>query len=194
MGLGNVKGKSGRIELCFSKDTTINEAQEEILELKKNRESFFSGEGVKFSYSGVDFTYSEEVLLSKKVKKEFKGSSLVLKHCLTDDEIQHSLLQTENICTVVKNTIRSGEKVVSRGDVLVYGDVNPGGEIVAKGNVTVIGSLRGTVKTDEGFVYAMSMQPTQIRIGKNISYNKNNENVGCAVAKAENGEIILERL
>ena len=46
----------------------------------------------------------------------------------------------------------------------------------------------------EGKVYATYMSPSQIKIGKVCSYNKTDENVGAAVALAENGEIILDCL
>lgn len=73
-----------------------------------------------------------------------------------------------------KGTIRSGQLLCFDGNVVVFGDVNPGGEIVATGNVVVMGSVRGTVHAGadgnkEAVVVALNLQPTQLRIGDIIT-------------------------
>ncbi|KHE67729.1 septum site-determining protein MinC, partial [Halobacillus sp. BBL2006] len=45
--------------------------------------------------------------------------------------------------TPVVKTIRSGQVVEVRGDLLLIGDVNPGGLVTATGNIFIMGSLRG---------------------------------------------------
>lgn len=44
---------------------------------------------------------------------------------------------------VVKQPIRSGQQVVSDGDLIVLGQVSAGAEIIAKGHIHVYGPLRG---------------------------------------------------
>ena len=44
---------------------------------------------------------------------------------------------------IVKNTCRSGEVIRYAGDVVVFGDVNPGAEIIAGGDIVVLGRLAG---------------------------------------------------
>ena len=132
----------------------------------------------------------------KELKKLF-GDNITLekKHRLSRKQIEYSLCEDERISKVIHKSLRSGDVVESRGDLVIYGDVNPGATVKARGNITVIGVFRGTAHiTGEGRVYAAYMNPCQIKIGKVCSYNKNTENVGSAVAIAENGEIILERL
>ena len=45
---------------------------------------------------------------------------------------------------IVRNTCRSGVRIVSPSDCVVLGDVNPGAEIIAEGDVVVFGALAGT--------------------------------------------------
>lgn len=187
-----IKGYGHSIELCFNNDTDISEL-EEILEKRK---TFFENTCIGVSYSGKKLTYKEEMTLEKVIKKTF-GEEAVLKkqHRLSKAQIEYSLTDGERICLVSNKSLRNGEVLESRGDIIIYGDVNPGATVKACGNITVIGALRGAAHIKGlGKVYATYMQPTQIKIGKVCSYNKNTENVGCAVAVAENGEIILERL
>lgn len=75
---------------------------------------------------------------------------------------------------IVHRTLRSGQRIVHDGPVVVIGDINPGAEILAGGSVIVWGRLRGTVEAglaEEGdaVVCALDLAPTQLRIGAAIA-------------------------
>lgn len=187
-----VKGRGEKIELCFSSCENLSEA---LIQLQKKK-SFFNNSEVKISYNGIKLGYNGEMEFEKELKNLF-GDNITLekKHRLSRKQIEYSLCEDERISKVIHRSLRSGDVVESRGDLVIYGDVNPGATVKARGNITIIGVFRGTAHiTGEGRVYATYMNPCQIKIGKVCSYNKNTENVGSAVAIAENGEIILERL
>lgn len=187
-----IKGRGGKINLCFTSDTSLFEAISDI-EKEKN---FFKDANCSISYEGLNLTYDEEILLAKNVKN-ICGTNAVFekKHCLSQEKIEYSLKSDERIVRIIEKNLRSGEIVKSRGDLIVYGDVNPGALLVAQGNITIIGVMRGSAHIlGEGKVYATYMNPSQIKIGNVCSYNKNTENVGTAVALAESGEIILQCL
>lgn len=187
-----VKGRGEKIELCFLDCDNLSEA---LIQLQKKR-SFFNNSEAKISYNGIKLGYNGEMEFEKELKNLF-GNNITLekKHRLSRKQIEYSLCEDERISKVIYKSLRSGDVVESRGDLVIYGDVNPGATVKARGNITVIGVFRGTAHiTGEGRVYAAYMNPCQIKIGKVCSYNKNTENVGSAVAIAENGEIILERL
>ncbi len=70
---------------------------------------------------------------------------------------------------IVRNTCRSGVRIVSPSDCVVLGDVNPGAEIVASGDIIVFGSLRGIAHAGaagelSARIWALSIEPSQIRI------------------------------
>lgn len=187
-----VKGRGEKIELCFSACENLSDV---LIQLQKKK-SFFNNSEVKISYDGIKLGYNGEMEFEKELKKLF-GDNITLekKHRLSRKQIEYSLCENERILKVIHKSLRSGDVVESRGDLVIYGDVNPGATVKARGNITIIGVFRGTAHiTGEGRVYAAYMNPCQIKIGKVCSYNKNTENVGSAVAIAENGEIILERL
>ena len=187
-----VKGRDNKIELCFKDCTTLSEALEQL----RKKSDFLKDSHISISYSGINLKYNEEMSFEKELKKLLgEGVTLEKKRHLSKAQIEYSLNIGERLSLVVNKSLRSGEVAESRGDLLIYGDVNPGALIKAHGNITVIGALRGSAHiTGSGKVYATYMQPSQIKIGKVCSYNKNTENVGCAVAMAENGEIILQSL
>ncbi|WP_146812715.1 septum site-determining protein MinC [Halobacillus faecis] len=85
--------------------------------------------------------------------------------------------------TPVAKTVRSGQLVEVKGDLLLIGDVNPGGQIKATGNIFVMGSLRGIAHAgfegDTNAVIASSyMQPSQLRIADQLSRSPDYESEG----------------
>lgn len=75
----------------------------------------------------------------------------------------------------VHRTLRGGQRIAFPGDVLVWGDVNPGATVEAGGNILVLGSLRGLahagVHGDErAVIVAFDLRPTQLRIATRIAF------------------------
>ena len=72
------------------------------------------------------------------------------------------------------HTLRSGKVVRFEGDVVVFGDINPGAQVIAAGNIVVLGALKGMVHAgatgdEKSFVISLNLDPTQIRIGRKIA-------------------------
>lgn len=44
---------------------------------------------------------------------------------------------------IVSRMLRSGQRIVFKGSVIIMGDVNPGAEVLASGNITIQGTCRG---------------------------------------------------
>lgn len=74
----------------------------------------------------------------------------------------------------VPSTVRSGQRVVHEGTVVVMGDVNAGAEVLAGGDVLILGTLRGLAHAgchgDEAArIFALSLRPPQLRIAGAIA-------------------------
>lgn len=75
---------------------------------------------------------------------------------------------------LVKGTLRSGQRVMYEGNLVILGDVNPGAEVVASGDILVLGTLRGMAHAgatgdSRAVVAALHLEPTQLRIANHIS-------------------------
>lgn len=73
-----------------------------------------------------------------------------------------------------KGTVRSGQSLAAAGNLVVVGDVNAGAELTAVGDIVVWGSLRGVAHAgaqgdDSASVYALRLEPTQLRISRCIA-------------------------
>ncbi len=76
---------------------------------------------------------------------------------------------------IVYNSMRSGQRVETEGDVLLWGHLNPGAEILAGGSIIVAGRLLGVVHAggfgrEDVFVWAGSFETPQVRIANKLCY------------------------
>ncbi len=107
------------------------------------------------------------------------------------------IIGTEEVVFFQK-TVRSGNRISSKGHVVVVGDVNPGAEILAGGSVVIWGRLRGTVHAgcngnDCAIVCALEINPTQLRIA-NIFYSsiRKKKTIGPETARILKAQVVLE--
>jgi len=112
-------------------------------------------------------------------------------------------LEPENYAPIiVRNTCRSGVRIVSPSDCVVLGDVNPGAEIIAEGDVVVFGALRGLAHAgaageQTARIWALSIEPNQIRIADLVAVPPRGAKPAPArfeVAEIQNGVIRVSRL
>jgi septum site-determining protein MinC len=79
-----------------------------------------------------------------------------------------------NNALYMPQTVRSGQRVVHDGHLVIFGDVNAGAEVMAGGDVLIFGALRGLAHAgcygDEGArIVAASLRPPQLRIAGKIA-------------------------
>ncbi|SIS36651.1 septum site-determining protein MinC [Salimicrobium flavidum] len=106
--------------------------------------------------------------------------------------------------TAISQTLRSGQVIDVKGDLLVIGDVNPGGTVRASGNVFVLGKLFGVAHAgSEGWtravIAASYLEPSQLRIADKISRSPDQEEVDggymeCGFIDETAGAIRIDRL
>lgn len=101
-----------------------------------------------------------------------------------------------------KGSLRSGQSLSAFGSIIVVGDVNAGAELIATGDIVVWGTLRGVAHAgaegdDKACVYALRLEPTQLRIARHIAaapqeQRKTNSTAAPEVARVHEGGIIIE--
>ncbi|HHY35018.1 MAG TPA: septum site-determining protein MinC [Firmicutes bacterium] len=102
-----------------------------------------------------------------------------------------------------RGTVRSGQRVYHPGNLVILGDVNPGGLVQAGGDIVVMGALRGVAHAGAGgdvdsAIYALKLEPTQIRIANVIGRPPEGEErgpwKGPETARLKDGAIIIEAM
>ncbi len=122
------------------------------------------------------FDGMEQVSVSEDTPQAFTPSAFN-----AADGVKEFLLD-EPDARVVYGTLRSGQKIETDHSLIIIGDINSGAEVIAGGDVVVLGNLRGVAhagafdETGGGcFIFAISLKPTQLRIGNMISRGEVNE-------------------
>lgn len=99
----------------------------------------------------------------------------------------------------LKRNLRSGQKAMYPGHIVVMGDVNPGAELEAEGDIIVLGQLRGRAfagctGNPSAQIWALGMHPTQLRIGDAVYTGEKRRGKAPASLKAflQGGEIVFE--
>ncbi|MDR1133585.1 MAG: septum site-determining protein MinC [Synergistaceae bacterium] len=105
---------------------------------------------------------------------------------------------------VLHRSLRSGQRVEHRGDVIITGHVNDGAEVLASGNITVLGRLNGLLhagcegggegEDPDTVVVSRCMEALQVRIGSKIgSLGRDAEWWGKrVVASVKDGAVLIE--
>ncbi|TLD83507.1 septum site-determining protein MinC [Helicobacter sp. MIT 11-5569] len=142
------------------------EAQETIAYIDKNL-SFLQSLLLVFTYPlNGDYTPLYEYLVNKNLnfmQSENKGSlgldtkaqnainSAEIKHQNAESknaESQNTNLQEKITTLVLHRTIRSGEEIITKGDLTIFGRINSGAHIQSGGNVQIFGKIDGNVFCD----------------------------------------------
>lgn len=97
---------------------------------------------------------------------------------------------------MMKQTLRSGQRVCHKGHLVIIGDVNPGAEIVADGDITVWGALRGMAHAGasgntQAEIRALKFEPIQLRIAQAIARSPDRSKLsGITSAGPETARVI----
>lgn len=94
-----------------------------------------------------------------------------------------------------KGNLRSGQSLSAFGSIVIMGDVNAGAELVATGDIVVWGTLRGVAHAgaegdERAAVYALRLEPTQLRISRSIASAPSEGNVARHLAVPEVARIV----
>lgn len=98
---------------------------------------------------------------------------------------------------IVRQTLRSGQRITHQGDIVIIGDVNPGATVVATGDVMVFGWLRGSVSAGQPAdlartISALRFQPTQIRIGDRMALGDTQYGNTPEIARVDGDTLVAE--
>lgn len=135
------------------------------------------------------------------IRELFSLRKNLIIHAFESDDKPY-LLGMDAALQIKSGTIRSGQVLVHKGDLLFLGDVNPGGMIQSTGSIYVLGALRGlahagTEGDASAIIVASVLRPTQLRIADAISRPPDQwdeSEVGMRFAYLMNQQIVVEKI
>lgn len=184
----------------YIKDGNFNSIKKELDKKLKNSISFFEG-GQIIDFKGRKLSEDEENELRRIIKDKYKIKIAEGVKEEVKEEVEFFKGIGEGMTKFVKTTLRSGQFISYKGNVVIFGDLNPGSVVEAWGNIVVLGTLRGIAHAGsngnkEAIVAAFHLQPTQLRIANFIARCPDEENAEESkwpeIAKIEGEEVIIE--
>ena len=187
----DIKGINNCLVFVFSNGTA-----EEYTELLKNRfenkPQLFEGSPVLFQGEGLQQLTRQEV-------------SSLQRLCLDHGMILHNVHVPDRQAKVtgddliIYKTLRSGQKLLSEGSMIIWGNVHESAEVSAAKDIIVLGRLEGIAHAgcygDVGSsIFALNLSPKQLRIGDRISRAPGDfaKNPVPAVAYTEDNNIYIK--
>ncbi|WP_371371527.1 septum site-determining protein MinC [Sporomusa aerivorans] len=152
------KGSKSGLELVINQSADFSAILEQLKEKLESAAHFFAGgSGVKvLSWTSaltgeergqiVDLLADYGLALREQPDSEFvppEQFSAGADTPLADIPVEYRQEPEGGQTLIVSRMLRSGQKIIFNGSVIIMGDVNPGAEVIASGNITVQGTCRG---------------------------------------------------
>lgn len=189
------KGIQDGILIVLNNKVYFDDVENALLQKVQNAKTFFKGANKSISFKGRDLSEDEENRLLDIIsnvaeinisfvnniptiisEEQQETVTEVKNDNITEDSAKLSIPNVDTSNTYFhKGSLRNGQKINYKGNVVVIGDINPGGSVVADGNVIVLGKLKGTVhaglnRDKNCFISALRMTPSQLIIGDCLAY------------------------
>lgn len=180
------KGTKEGLYILIKEDLDMEKIKDNLNRKIKPSKRFFEGAKI-MNFKGKRLSKEEFDELKDLVERDY-GMSVVGEYTedsdmlAEKDEIRdvtaYEKLPYDNVIQdkvlMVRATVRSGQLIEFKGNIVIVGDVNPGAQIKATGCIVVMGTMRGVAHAGssgnyEAFVAALNLQPAQIRIGDIIT-------------------------
>lgn len=172
-----IKGSGSGLVVHMDKSASFEDVRSSIAQKFQSSKKFFNSGTLAISFAGRELSDEETDKLKAVIIAELGNAEVqfVPYEMPKKDIAQVDFYSVdEGLTKFHKGLVRSGQRIVSEGNLVVIGDANPGSELAAGGNVIVMGALRGIVHAGckgnrDAIVVALNLCPTQLRIADIIT-------------------------
>jgi len=224
----DIKGFGKDVNIIFNEDAAFSDVKTELIKWLKNSDRFLSGVKVildtgdriisaeeceilrqilidrfKIVVSAVRSGSNETQEAAKKIGWKVEPQKPKQKPKQKPEKVRAiEPSEIKNDSFLFRGTLRSGQSILHRGNIVIVGDVNPGAEVLATGHIVIMGMLRGVAHAGvEGDItaeiVALNLNPIQLRIAQYIGRSpdlKLEANNAPEVARVEDGNIVIHKL
>jgi len=206
-----LKNSSGEMLIDLKVLNSFAEIKRELGKKLRSIDSYLLGTQVSIDIGNKQLSNKqireiEDILLDHGLHlKDLRSNSLPGIYNIPDKESQpfgFNELPNYDETKLVCRHLRSGQKFITGGNMVILGDINPGAEVIAGGNILVIGALKGMVHAgafgdENAVVAAFRLNPTQLRIANHITRPPDGEVIvvnNPELARIKAGKVIIEKL
>lgn len=210
------RGSKNGLYIFLKETMSIDEIRDNLEKKIKPSLKFFEGARVA-NFKGKKLTREEFTYLCELMSSEYKmnvsGAYEESQEMNPEkEEIREERFEADDFDKVTegeadhgdtvmsRTTVRSGQLINSRGNIVIVGDVNPGAFLRAAGSIIVMGNMRGVAHAGingdyDAFIAAFNLQATQLRIGDIITRSPDGGSVKALtpeIALVKQGMIVVE--
>lgn len=176
-----IKGNKSGIVLVLDKEAAFSDLKKDIADKFQESAKFLGKTTMAIRFDGRVLTTVEQKAVIQIIEEnsDLRIACVVDQNKEEEEIFQKSLEESlanlnTNSGQFYKGNLRSGQVLEMETSVVVIGDVNVGARVVSKGNIIIIGNLKGNAFAGAGgnnnaFVLALGMEPIQIRIADFIA-------------------------
>lgn len=176
-----IKGNKNGIVVVLDKETSYEELKTLLAQKFADSAKFLGKCKTAISFEGYELTEEQQLEMLDIIRDNTELEVV----CVLDKDEEHNeafknaideklLDYSGNTARFYKGNLRSGQSLEMETSIIVIGDINPGATVTSNGNILVLGSLRGNAYAGasgnrNAFVFALDMNPMQIRIADTIA-------------------------
>lgn len=176
-----IKGNPHGIVVVLDAEMPFSDLKEKIITKFKDSSKFLGNAQMAISFEGRKLNDIEQRDILDIIAEYSELHIVCVLENNPDQDQKFEKLLNEKLMDLnnatgqfVKGNLRSGQVLEMETSIIIIGDVNPGASITSKGNIIIIGALKGMAFAGAGgnanaFVFALDMNPVQIRIADTIA-------------------------
>lgn len=207
-----IKANNFGLLIFLNPEMDFEELKKEVGNKFEETKAFFGNASMAVSFEERKLSLEEQEALIDEIvsHSDLKISCIIDKDQNKEKQFMEYLKKIElmddtGMVKIYKGNFRSGKQMDFDTGVIIMGDVNPGAKVSARGNVIILGSLKGEAEAgiggnDNTFIFALDMQPIQLRIGTKIARCSDGAGISSIeknpepqVAFVEDGNIYIEK-
>ena len=209
-----IKSFSNGLKVFLDDTCSFEEIESEIKDKFEKSHDFFKGGKIAISFEGRTLSDIEERRLTKIMEE---SADLTILYVIGKDDktnqsfakaVERPVYSKENdvFDGIYSGSVKQFERLETKGNIVVLGDVEPGATIITDGNIIILGGLYGTAiinakkDTDKLFIAANDVSAEKIQIGINEYYSKEKSKwvvrpkMVSKIAFLSQGKIVLENI
>jgi len=196
--LVTIKGTGEGLEFWTDDNASYKDIRSALMGRLGANAAFFSGSDKPVTFYGKHFSAPQKRELKTILSDNFGLHKVVF----ADDEPAPEKpeppkqAEKENVSVFLCDTVRSGQRIESEGDITIIGDVNSGAELAAAGNICVFGRLSGIahagVNGDRcACIVANKLAAPQVRIAGKIALLPDRKITSAEIVRVQGERIVI---
>lgn len=174
-----IKGIGGKQGLIFIVDLNndIEDISKSLTRLLKETSEYFSKNAISLSF--IETKTDEDFTKMREVQKIVVENDFLIANNV--ETVENTIVKEVAKTKIIRQSLRAGNKFTFDGNIVLFGDVNPGAKIEITGSFICIGNVLGVVHAgqsknkesinEEVYIYAKTIDSPQVKLKNEMIQN-----------------------